>query len=100
MIKLKQILSEGGINVKYWTQYHDGAHQIKGEFSKKSYDIVEKLVNTRIGEWEENPEWFEGRNINKVPKQSIKKIQTVAKDFFTEAGWISEDIIDAMIMQS
>ena len=95
-IKLKSLLKEAQ-GVSYWKQYHNGGNTLKSELSKGSIKNLQDLVDARVEDWNDNNE--DGKS-NEVSKSRAKQIFKTAQEFFRSAGWISQDIVDAMIMQS
>jgi hypothetical protein len=85
--KTKETVTES-IDVKYWTDYH-----IK---SKKVTDKskVNSVIQTAIRDWNSDAD-----GDNQVDGTYAKYITKLANEFFDKAGWLSTDVVSAMIMQ-
>jgi hypothetical protein len=83
------------IDVKYWTDYNDEAERTFAaeEFAEKSKDF-DGTFEEAVDDWN-NENDFE----NRIKGAQIKKIEKLAKEFFKKTGWISINIVQAMIMQ-
>lgn len=79
------------VDVKYWTDYHEGSSKIT------SMSKVANAVEDQVISWNKNNE--DGKD-NEIGKEDEKKVMNLAHDFFKAAGWISADIIQAMIAQT
>jgi hypothetical protein len=78
------------VNVKYWADYHEKSTKIT------STSKVARAVEDEVEEWNLNNE--DGKD-NEVTNKDEKKVMNLAHDFFKAAGWISADVIQAMIAQ-
>lgn len=78
------------VNVKYWADYHEKSTKIT------STSKVARAVEDEVEEWNLNNE--DGKD-NEVTNKDEKKVMNLAHDFFKAAGWISTDVIQAMIAQ-
>jgi len=78
------------VNVKYWADYHEKSTKIT------STSKVARAVEDEVEEWNLNNE--DGKE-NEVTNKDEKKVMNLAHDFFKAAGWISADVIQAMIAQ-
>jgi hypothetical protein len=84
------------IDIKYWTDYNDegGRTFAAKEFAEKSKDFWETFEEA-VDDWNNEAEDDE----NRIKGAQIKKIEKLAKEFFKKAGWISINVVQAMIMQ-
>lgn len=88
-------LSES-IDVKYWSDYNDDAG-VQGQskhYSDKSTDF-EDTFEDAVTEWNQEADNAE----NMIKGAQIQKIKKLAQEFFKKAGWISVNVVQAMIMQ-
>ena len=84
------------IDVKYWAEYNDDAG-VQGQskhYSDKSTDF-EDTFEDAVTEWNQEAEGAE----NRIKGAQIQKIKKLAQEFFKKAGWISINVVQAMIMQ-
>jgi hypothetical protein len=82
-----------GTDVEYWTAYNDDTSgQSSKKFSEKSKDF-EDAFEEAVSNWQKEAE-------DTLNSSDIKKIRTIAQEFFKKKGWISVNIIQAMIAQS
>jgi hypothetical protein len=77
-------------NAKYWEDYHEKSTKIT------SASKVARAVEDEVEEWNDNNE--DGED-NEVTNAGEKKVMNLAHDFFKATGWISSDVIQAMIAQ-
>jgi hypothetical protein len=84
------------IDVKYWTDYNDEAGRTFAatEFAEKSKDF-DGTFEEAVDDWNNEADGPE----NRIKGAQIKKIEKLAKEFFKKTGWISINIVQAMIMQ-
>lgn len=84
------------IDVKYWADYNDEAGRTFAakEFAEKSKDFDETFEEA-VDDWNNEAEDDE----NRIKGAQIKKIEKMAQEFFKKAGWISINVVQAMIMQ-
>jgi hypothetical protein len=87
----KSIYEDGG-NLDYWEDYQNDSPKL----TKANLSSVEDEVDERIEEWNENNELGQE---NEVSARGAKKVLQLAENFFKAKGYISADIIDAMISQ-
>ena len=87
-------LSES-IDVKYWEDYNtDTSGQGKKEHEVKSKDF-EDTFEDAVVYWNQEADGAE----NRIKGAQIQKIKKLAQEFFKKAGWISSNVIQAMIAQ-
>jgi len=87
-------LSEA-IDVKYWEDYNtDTSGQGKKEHEVKSKDF-EDTFEDAVVYWNQEADGAE----NRIKGAQIPKIKKLAQEFFKKAGWISSNVIQAMIAQ-
>ena len=87
-------LSES-IDVKYWEDYNkDTSGQGKKEHEVKSKDF-EDTFEDAVVYWNQEADGAE----NRIKGAQIPKIKKLAQEFFKKAGWISSNVIQAMIAQ-
>lgn len=79
-------------DANYWEDYHEGAGKIENPNDKQ----LEQEVSGCVEDWNDNNEMGEE---NEVTSAGEKKVFKLAKEFVKAKGWISSDIIDAMIAQ-
>ena len=78
------------VNVNYWKGYHERSTKITGG------NKVASAVENEVRDWNKNN--TDGPS-NNISSNGEKKVMNLAHDFFKSAGWISSDIIQAMITQ-
>lgn len=81
-----------GFNAKYWEDYHEKSSKINHPSDMQ----LQQEVEASVEEWNDNNEM--GKE-NEVTPAGEKKVLKLAKEFVKAKGWISIDIIDAMIAQ-
>jgi hypothetical protein len=96
---LTAFLKEKGINesidIKYWEDYNtDTSGQGKKEHEVKSKDF-EDTFEDAVVYWNQEADGAE----NRIKGAQIQKIKKLAQEFFKKAGWISSNVIQAMIAQ-
>ena len=79
-------------DANYWEDYHEGATKSKNPGNFQLQQEVEGCVE----DWNDNNE--NGKE-NEVTSAGEKKVLKLAKEFVKAKGWISNDVIDAMIAQ-
>jgi hypothetical protein len=85
------------IDVKYWADYNDDTSgQGKKEFAEKSTKFNKDFFNKAMNSW--NSEAELGSTLRPF-SETYSKIYKMAKEFYKKAGWISVNVIHAMIMQ-
>lgn len=83
------------IDVKYWSDYNtDTSGQGKKEHEVKSKDF-EDTFEDAVVYWNQEADGAE----NRIKGAQIQKIKKMAQEFFKKAGWISSNVIQAMIAQ-
>ena len=93
---IKNKVIKESIDVKYWSAYNDDAG-VQGQskhYSDKSTDF-EDTFEDAVTEWNQEADGAE----NMIKGAKIQKIKKLAQEFFKQAGWISVNVIQAMIMQ-
>jgi len=94
--KLKKTIDESvvteGFDANYWEDYQEGAQKTKNPTAM----VIMQDVQAAVEEWNENNEVGPE---NEVTPAGEKKVLKLAKEFVKAKGWISFDIIDAMIAQ-
>jgi hypothetical protein len=81
-----------GFDANYWEDYHEAA----GKIENPSGMQVQQEVSACVEEWNDNNENGEE---NEVTPNGEKKVLKLAKEFVKAKGWISSDVIEAMIAQ-
>jgi hypothetical protein len=85
------------IDVKYWADYNDDTSaQAKKEFAEKSNKFNKDFFNKAMNSWNSEAE---GDSTLRAFSPAYSKIYKMAEEFFKKAGWISTNVIHAMIMQ-
>ena len=96
ILKLKKIINESVVteafDANYWEDYQEGAEKMKNPSGMQIMQDVQAAVE----DWNDNNEMGEE---NEVTPAGEKKVLKLAKEFVKAKGWISFDIIDAMIAQ-
>ena len=83
------------INVKYWADYNtDTSGQGQKEHEVKSKDF-EDTFEDAVVYWNQEADGAE----NRIKGAQIQKIKKLAQEFFKKEGWISVNVIQAMIAQ-
>ena len=83
------------IDIKYWSDYNtDTSGQGKKEHEEKSKDF-EDTFEDAVVYWNQEADGAE----NRIKGAQIQKIKKMAQEFFKKAGWISSNVIQAMIAQ-
>ena len=92
---IKNKVIKESIDVKYWADYNlDGSGQSTEHFAEKSTDF-EDTFEDAVSEWNQEADGAE----NRIKGAQIQKIKKLAQEFFKKAGWISVNVVQAMIMQ-
>ena len=86
-----QFVNEG-FDAKYWEGYHEKSPKI----TQLSGMVIQHEVEAEVEEWNDNNE--EGPS-NEVKPAGEKKVIALANQFAKAKGWISSDVIEAMIAQ-
>ena len=87
---LGESVANEAIDAKYWEDYHEKSPKIT------SSSKVARAVEDEVEDWNDNNENGEE---NEVTPAGEKKVMNLAHDFFKATGWISGDVIQAMITQ-
>ena len=83
------------IDTKYWAGYNkDTSGQGKKEHEVESKDF-EDAFEDAVVYWNQEADGAE----NRIKGSQIQKIKKLAQEFFKKAGWISSNVIQAMIAQ-
>ena len=90
IIEVDESVVTEAFDANYWEDYHENAPKIT------SASKVANAVEDCVWDWNDNNE--NGKE-NEVSKTGEKKVMNLAYDFFKAKGYISFDIIDAMIAQ-
>lgn len=77
------------IDVKYWEDYNKKSPKIT------SIDKLKSVVDTAVNKWNSDVD-DKSNLVNSIGKQKVLKL---ANEFFKASGYISHDIVMAMIMQ-
>ena len=89
---LGESVTNEAFNAKYWEDYHEKSGKIENPNSIQLRQEVEACVE----DWNDNNENGEE---NEVTSAGEKKVLKLAQEFVKAKGWISSDVIDAMIAQ-
>jgi hypothetical protein len=89
--KYESVVTEK-FDANYWEDYHEKSGKIENPNDK----VIQQEVEASVEEWNDNNE--DGED-NEVTSAGEKKVLKLAKEFVKAKGWISSDIIDAMIAQ-
>lgn len=81
-----------GFDANYWEDYHESAGKIENPTGMQ----IQQEVSACVEEWNDNNENGEE---NEVTSNGEKKVLKLAKEFVKAKGWISSDVIEAMIAQ-
>jgi hypothetical protein len=81
-----------GFDANYWEDYQEGAQKTKNPTGMQ----IQQDVQAAVEDWNDNNE--DGPD-NEVTPAGEKKVLKLAKEFVKAKGYISFDIIDAMIAQ-
>ena len=79
-------------DANYWEDYQEGAQKMKNPTGMQ----IQQSVEAAVEDWNDNNE--NGKE-NEVTSAGEKKVLKLAKEFVKAKGYISFDIIDAMIAQ-
>jgi hypothetical protein len=94
-IKLYEEFVNEAIDTKYWADYNkDTSGQGDKKFADKSKNF-DDTFDYAVEDWNNEADGPE----NKIKGAAIGKIQKLAKEFFKKEGWISVNVVQAMIMQ-
>lgn len=86
------------VDVKYWADYNtDTSGQGKKEHEVKSKKFDKNFFNDAMNYW--NSEADGSENMLRPFSPAYSKIYKMAEEFFKKAGWISSNVIQAMIAQ-
>ena len=81
-----------GFDANYWEDYHEDSNKI----TQITGMTIQHEVEAEVEEWNDNNE--DGDD-NEVTSAGEKKVIKLAKEFAKAKGWISSDVIQAMIAQ-
>jgi len=82
------------IDTKYWMDYNvDTSGKSPKDFADKNKNF-EDCFSHGVSEWNS-----EADSENRIKGAQIDKVKKLAKEFFSKEGWISVNIVLAMIMQ-
>jgi hypothetical protein len=81
-------------NAKYWEDYHDSGES--GKIKNPNNIQIQQEVEATAEEWNDNNE--NGPD-NEITPKIEKKVIELAKKFVKAKGWISTDVIEAMLAQ-
>ena len=87
---LDESTTNEAFDANYWEDYHEKSTKIT------SLSKVANAVEDCVWDWNDNNEM--GKE-NEVTSSGEKKVMNLAHDFFKAKGYISTDVIDAMIAQ-
>ena len=83
------------IDTKYWMDYNvDTSGKSPKDFADKNKNF-EDCFSHGVSEWNSEAEGAE----NRIAGAKIDKVKKIAKEFFNKEGWISVNIVLAMIAQ-
>jgi hypothetical protein len=89
---LGESVTNEAFDANYWEDYQEGAQKTKNPTAM----VIMQDVQAAVEDWNDNNE--DGKE-NEVTPAGEKKVLKLAKEFVKAKGWISFDIIDAMIAQ-
>ena len=92
IIEVDESFVTEAFDANYWEDYQEGAKKMKNPTSMQ----LQQEVEASVEDWNDNNE--EGPS-NEVTPVGEKKVLKLAKEFVKAKGYISTDIIDAMIAQ-
>jgi hypothetical protein len=94
-IKLYEEFANEAMDTKYWEDYNtDTSGRGKKEYEEKSKDF-EDAFEDAVDYWNEEAEGEE----NRIEDAQIQEIKKLAQEFFKKTGWISINVVQAMIAQ-
>jgi hypothetical protein len=95
---IKESVVNESFNAKYWEDYHEDSEKLKSGHGFKPGKLawIDAEVEAEVEEWNDNNEM--GKD-NEISSAGEKKVIKLAKEFFNAKGWISSDVIQAMIAQ-
>lgn len=82
-----------GFDAKYWEDYHNDD---SGKLENPNNIQIQHEVEACAEEWNDNNENGEE---NEIKPATEKKVIKLAKEFVKAKGWISSDVIEAMLAQ-
>lgn len=82
-----------GFDAKYWEDYHNDD---SGKLENPNNIQIQQEVEACAEEWNDNNENGEE---NEIKPATEKKVIKLAKEFVKAKGWISSDVIEAMLAQ-
>lgn len=94
-VKLFEDFINESIDVKYWADYNtDTSGQADPSHATK-YKVFDVAFEEAVETWNAEADGKE----NQINNKEVDKIERLAKEFFKKAGWISINVIHAMIAQ-
>jgi hypothetical protein len=94
-VKVFEDFINESIDVKYWTDYNtDTSGQADPSHATK-YKVFDIAFEEGVETWNAEADGKE----NQIGNKEADKIERLAKEFFKKAGWISINVIHAMIAQ-
>lgn len=94
-VKLFEDFINESIDVKYWADYNtDTSGQADPSHATK-YKVFDIAFEEAVETWNAEADGKE----NQISNKEADKIERLAKEFFKKAGWISINVIHAMIAQ-
>lgn len=94
-LKLYEEFANEAIDTKYWEDYNtDTSGRGKKEHEEKSKDF-EDTFEDAVDYWNEEADGEE----NRIEDAQIQEIKKLAQEFFKKTGWISINVVQAMIAQ-
>jgi hypothetical protein len=94
-IKLYEEFANEAMDTKYWEDYNtDTSGRGKKEHEEKSKDF-EDTFEDAVDYWNEEADDEE----NRIEDAQIQAIKKLAQEFFKKTGWISINVVQAMIAQ-
>jgi len=94
IIEVDESVVTEGFDANYWEDYHDSGES--GKTKNPTGMQVQQQVSGCVEDWNDNNEVGPE---NEVTSSGEKKVLKLAKEFVKAKGWISSDVIDAMIAQ-
>jgi flagellar hook-basal body complex protein FliE len=94
---LGESVTNESIDVDYWADYNDDTSgQGKKEFADKSKKFNKNFFNDAMNSWNSEAD---GDSTLRAFSEPYSRIYKMAEEFYKKAGWISVNVIHAMIMQ-
>lgn len=97
LLTFERFINES-VDVKYWADYNDDTSgQGNKKFAEKSNKFDKNFFNNAMISW--NEEADDSENMLRPLSPAYSKVYKIAQEFFKKAGWISVNVIHAMIAQ-